>query len=164
MITYNTNNTKEKLLFENMYRDYINELGLYSERVRKHPATDKDIQDINTNPFLKRYFITNENGVPVGFCLLGFGENTHPGTDYYIQEFYILPSHRLRKYGEEAVTELLQTHPGKYCYFILKGNIPAENLWNKTTQNLDCIDITSEYDASPYTPSDCNYYAFETAN
>lgn len=163
MFEYNIANADERLLFKTMYLEYMNELGLYSERIRKNPVTEKEIHEINTNPLLERYFITNENGAPIGFCLLGFGENTAPGTDWYVAEFYVLPSHRMRKYGENAVAELLQTHIGKYCIFVLKENIPAQMFWNKTLQTFNCTDITSNYDSTSYTPSDCDFYAFETA-
>ena len=163
MFVYNSTNKNEQKLFETMYLDYIYELSLYSERLRMNPVTEKEIYNINTNPLLERYFITDENGAPVGFCLLGFGKNTAPGTDWHIADFYVLPSHRRRKYAEAAMAELLQVHPGKYCCFVLKENFPAQNFWNTIVQTFDCADITTECDIPPETPSDCIFRVFETA-
>lgn len=161
MIIYNINDIKQKNCFKKMYIDYITELSQYSERLRNDPITDDDIQDINTNPFLIRYFITNEKETPIGFCLMGFGENTHPGTDWFIAEFYIQPKYRRKGYGKKFMRDFIKTHPGEYCYFVLKENQKAKAFWNKVRAENGCIDTKLCYNAEQYTPEDADFYAFK---
>lgn len=161
MMKYNINNTKQTSIFRNFYKNYIKELGKYSKRIKNQPVTINEFYEIETNPLLERYFITNENQEPIGFCLLGFGQNTQPGTDWFIAEFYIEPNYRRKHYAENAISQHLTTHPGKYCYFVLKNNKNAQTFWLKMQKKHNCTDITFNYDARAYTPEDALFYAFE---
>lgn len=160
MKEYDIRNMKERIVFEELYRNYISELGQYSKRILKKPATKEEINDINTNPLLEKYFITDETGKLIGFCLIGFDQNTQPGTDWFIAEFYISPMFRRQGYGTASITEFLKTHPGNYCYFVLKENQQAYEFWNKVRTELKCTDIKSDYDARKHTPKDCTFEAF----
>lgn len=162
LIKYNTKNTKHIHTFRSFYRDYIEELSQYSPRLQENPVTLNELYDIDTNPLLKRYFITDTSNIPIGFILLGFGENTQPGTDWYIAEFYIQPSARKQGNGKRAVKEMLQTHPGKYCYFVLKENKRAYAFWTKLREEFECNDIKNNY-ICMHTPEDCIFEAFEYA-
>lgn len=154
--------SKKHKTFETLYREYDIELAKYSQRIQENPITQEDIKDMYANPLLKRYFITNEKGKEIGFCLIGFGENTQPGTNWYIAEFYITPEFRHQNYGTKAIETLFSTHSGTYCYFVLNKNKPAQNFWNYIKNKFNCTDLTSNYDATPYTPEDCTFYAFKT--
>lgn len=159
MINYNPKNTKQIHQFRNMYRDYIAELSIYSERLRTEPITRDELYNIDTNPLLERYFLTDPNNKPIGFLLLGFEENTQPGTDWYIAEFYIQPSARHQGNGRKAVKEMLQTHPGTFCYFVLQKNLSAQNFWNIMQKEFKCEDLTKSYNCLS-TPEDCIFKAF----
>ncbi len=161
MKKYNTKSTKHINLFRSFYRNYYAGLSKYSQRLRENPLTVKFLRDLDNMPLLERCFITDENNNPIGFCLLGFGANTQPGTDWYIQEFYIEEKHQNKGYGTKAVKELFQKHPGKYCYFVLNKNKRAKGFWDKIKNLYGCTDLTKNYDATPYTPDDCTFYAFE---
>ena len=163
MKEYNPSNLQQKYTFFKMYTDYCNELSQYSQRLRNEPVTPEDVYETETFPLLERYFIEDENGKPIGFMLFGFKENTHPETDWFIAEFYILPAYRHRGYGEKGITKFLQKHPGKYCYFVLKENIPAQKFWNRIREKLNCQDITSRLECE-HTPSDCFFEAFIYSN
>lgn len=159
MIEYNIKNTKQIHLFRSMYRDYINELSLYSKHLKAEPVTRDELYDIDTNPLLERYFLTDKNNNPIGFALLGFKENTQPGTDWFIAEFYIQPYARRQGNGRKAVQEILQTHPGAFCYFVLQQNIPAQNFWNRMKEEFKCEDLTNCFNCL-HTPEDCIFEAF----
>lgn len=160
MIQYNPKNKEQSLLFKRLYIDYITELSQYSKRLREQPITPDEIYDIESNPLLMRYFLTDNSNSPIGFLLLGFKENTQPGTDWYIAEFYIIPKARKQGYGQKAVKEMLEQHPGRYCYFILKENRPAHSFWQKMKTAFNWLENTSYYDARQYTPEDATFYAF----
>lgn len=145
-----------------MYYCYTEELSQYSERLRKEPVTNAELNYINTTPLLERYFIVNKSNKPIGFCLLGTKGNTQPGTDWFIAEFWVQPDYRRQNFGENAVSELLKKHPGKYCYFVLNENKQAKMFWDYIKNKFNCKNITANYDATKYTPEDATFYAFET--
>lgn len=149
----------DKPLFENMYRDYDQELSLYSERISNNPITTEDFEDVYKNFFLAKMFILNDLGEKIGFCLLGFGDNTHPQTNYYIAEFYISPQYRRSGYGTKAARELFSLLPGKYCYHVLKKNNKAKDFWDRV-KNESSYKTLFLRDTSNLT--DCDFYAFQT--
>lgn len=150
---------EETDLFERLYSDYDRELALYSARLREKPVSGSDFLDMYLNSFLMKLFLVNKAGAVVGFCLLGFGENTHPDTDYYIAEFYVVPEVRQKGYGMAAVKQLLAWFPGKHCYHVLKENQAALAFWKATKEFCHWVDL-------PITDTlelhDCFFYAFDT--
>ena len=159
MIKYDIKNIKQMHLFRSMYNAYLKDLSQYSKRLRMEPITQDEIYKIDTNPLLERYFLTDPNNSPIGFVLLGFKENTQPGTDWFIAEFYIQPSARRQGNGRKAFKEILETHPGAFCYFVLQQNIPAQHFWNKLKEEFRCENITKCYNCL-HTPEDCFFEAF----
>ena len=147
-------------LFYNMYRDYTAELGLYSTRIKAKQVTDKELDNILANMLLMKMFILNDDGEKIGFCLVGFGQNTHPLTSYYIAEFYVLPKYRRMGFGEKAVYDLLSILPGTYCYHVLKSNVNARTFWDNILKKFGCkrlhIDDTLELE-------DCDFYSFKSS-
>lgn len=148
----------EKVLFEKMYRDYDAELGEYSPRIKCNPITGKGVKDIYNNTLLMKFFVANGAGKYIGFLLVGFGDNTHPETDYYIAEFYILPEYRRIGIATAAVKELLSLFPGKYCFRVLKENINARCFWDYIQKEC-CSNPLSLEDPCDF--PDCDFFAFE---
>lgn len=151
----------DKVLFEKMYRDYDRELGLYSERLRQSPINNVDFKDMYSNIFLAKMFILTETKQKAGFCLLGFAENTHPATNYYIAEFYISPEFRRKGIGKRAVKELFALLPGKYCYHVLKQNDAARCFWENVKNECRCQSFLLE---DTLNLEDCDFYGFKTLN
>lgn len=159
LVNFPVSSRKETDMFEKMYSNYDRELGLYSARLRENPITSSDFLDMYLNAFLKKLFIVNREGVVIGFCLLGFGDNTHPDTNYYIAEFYIVPEYRRAGYGLAAVAQLLAWFPGKYCYHVLKENQAGLAFWKGAKAFCGWADL-------PFSDTlgldDCFFFAFET--
>lgn len=65
----------------------------------------------------------------IGFLLVGTAPNCHPAADFYIEEAYILPSHRRQKYMSQTATDFMRANPGTYCLFIINTNNVAKNFW-----------------------------------
>lgn len=147
----------DKVLFDKMYRNYIKELGAFSERIANNPVTDEEIEEIYSNEFLLKIFISNPSGTVVGFCLVGFGPNTHPDTNYYIAELYILPEFRRLSFGRNAIKELLALFPGRYCYHVLNKNSLALEFWKRITSECDCKKL--ELQDTLNIPN-CRFFAF----
>lgn len=66
---------------------------------------------------------------PVGFLVIGYPPNCHPNVDFYIEEAYIRPKYRRRRLMSAAVTEFVQSNPGVYCLFIVRGNEAVYTFW-----------------------------------
>lgn len=148
----------ERSAFSSMYIAYDLELSQYFERPRADPVTLQSIEDMLNYHFLKKFFVLSDSGEEIGFLLVGFGENTHHLTDYYIAEFFIQPEYRRAGVGLAAIKELLSLYPGKYCYHILKNNIIARSFWDSVKNTCGCKELVL-LDTTGLT--DCNFFAFE---
>lgn len=151
---------KDATLFKRMYRDYIAELSLYSTRLKDEPVADKEMDNILSNCLLMKMFIINESGEKVGFCLIGFGQNTHPLTSYYIAEFYVLPEYRRIGVGTKAVQDLFSLLPGTYCYHVLKNNVAAHRFWDQIKRDFCCKELFLD---DVLDLKDCDFYSFKTS-
>lgn len=148
----------QRSLFAEMYLSYYFELSQYSVRLRDDPIAHENVNGILDYELLKKFLIFSVSGEVVGFLLVGFGENTHPCTDYYIAEFYIKPCHRRTGIGISAIKELLFIYPGKYCYHVLKDNTAAHFFWERVKNEFGCKELTLT-DTTELT--DCDFYSFE---
>ncbi len=150
-----------KPAFELMYKDYTAELSKYSDRVKRKEITETFFADIYSYPFGIPHLIYNDDKKLVGFFILGFDENTHPLTDYFIQEFYILNEFRRKGEGEKAVKQIFKEYPGKYCKYVLKENVGALKFWERIREKLSCEDMSKEI-VKKNVPEDCLFFSFRT--
>ena len=74
--------------------------------------------------------VFSEDGKIIGFIIIGYTPNCHPDADFYIEEAYIQPEYRRKKYMFRAVTKFLKYNGGTYCLFIVNRNTPALNFWH----------------------------------
>ena len=140
----NYKDEKEMLSFLSMYKSYFNELQIYQEL----PELKKeDIDGMLSNVELDIYIIS-ENNINIGFILLGFGENKHILSDWYLAEFYIRPDYRRNGFGTKALMDLTKKEPGKYCLYIIKTNLPAKRFWDHAFREAGYCDNTSDFDQS----------------
>ena len=164
MKLYNPTDEKQTILFKAFWGHYIAELSQYSRELQtKTEDLETAMKSIKNNPFFKRYFLTDHNDTPIGFLLLGFDQNTHPQTDWYIGEFFIRPEERRKGYGRKAVEEMLTEYPGRYCYFVLKKNKPAKTFWEYIRKEFSCVDIKKQL-AGRKNIDECTFEAFEYHN
>lgn len=66
----------------------------------------------------------------VGFLIVVQAPNCHPDADYFVEQAYIIPSHRNHGVMSSVVDSFVQEQPGKYCLFILNRNEKAKKFWN----------------------------------
>lgn len=113
-----------------MYQEYAHELSQYDHEKRRggayhYPCFDYFWQDNHCVPFL--IFLDHE---PIGFCFM-----RDIGLSYRIDEFYIRPLHRRRKFGRLAIEKVMNhcRSLGRHKTIIANvyvNNEPALAFWN----------------------------------
>jgi|GEM_PF-183057 len=74
------------------------------------------------------------DGIPAGFALIASGPYTESGSDYMVNEFFILRPYRGKGVGEAAAGELFRRHPGSWSLFTTPGerNRGSISFWRKS--------------------------------
>ncbi|MGU3471007.1 GNAT family N-acetyltransferase [Paenibacillus sp. D51F] len=74
------------------------------------------------------------DGLPAGFALIASGPYTESGSDYMVNEFFILRPYRGKGIGEAAAGELFRRHPGSWSLFTTPGerNRGSIAFWRKS--------------------------------
>jgi len=67
-----------------------------------------------------------------GFILLTKKPFSKPGTEFCIQEFFVLKRFRNKENGLAAVKKLFDKYTGSYSMLVMKHNTPAKLFWEKT--------------------------------
>ena len=145
--------------FAKLYTDYIHELSVYSERIKREEVTDAEIELAWLNPDLRRYFV-NQGKDCIGFLLIGINENKHESSNWFIAEFYIAKEYQGKGIGKKAIRDLLGSKKGAYCLFILEENKRALCFWDKTFSESGYID-TTEFYSCDCAPNDCVFKMYE---
>ena len=63
-----------------------------------------------------------------------------PGSDYCVQEFFLIGSSRGKGIADAASRELFRLHPGKYRLLVLNRNRRAMRFWSRI-----CGEMSSEW-------------------
>lgn len=119
----------EKL--RNLYSLYLHDLSEFSyslcinaDGLYEFEGFDKLIEREELQP----YFIQYE-GECIGFLLLAERPFTAPGTDYCINDIFILRAFRRRGLASDAIYELLKQRRGYFCVPQLQANEGALHFW-----------------------------------
>lgn len=113
-------------------RDYLIELRLIAGLPPlSEEQLSKKCRDYLFDPHGEWVDVFSEEHKVIGFIIIGHAPNCHPDADYYIEEAYIMPEYRRKKYMSNAVSEYLKSHKGTYCLFIISSNKPALSFWSK---------------------------------
>jgi predicted acetyltransferase len=133
-------------IIKNMYPLYLhdlagihgtlpNEYGIFEEEPIRTLAEEYDIQQIwFDNPNLLYPYLIMADNIPAGFCLIGSGKYVPAEVDYFIYETFILSPFRGKSISNQAITEILEKHHGKWMFYThsTENNIRAKNFWHKT--------------------------------
>ena len=141
---------EEKEIFKDMFYKYHNELSQYSTRLRDINLTDEYIEKIFNYEYSQKMFLVNDNEV-VGFCIVDLNGYERSSSYYFLDEFYILPEYRRKRYGTEAIESILTEFQGEWHMYILKDNLIAQKFWCNVFNsiNYDVIPLEEEL------PDDC---------
>jgi len=151
----------EKEILKNLLSLYLHELSRYTndleinnEGLFEYDSLDLFFEDEKLIP----YFVKYEQSI-IGFILLSKSPYAKPGTDYSIQEFFILNQYRKRGLAQLVMKEIMKMYIGKFSIIILKSNEKAIHFWRKFY--LDNHIVYEENDETHLHYPNCLYHIFE---
>lgn len=145
--------------FSALWFSYIDELSVYSSRLRDEPATEDEILSMWLNPNIEIFFVSLDKTV-IGFLLLGINGNKHENSDWFIGEFYIAKKYQMQGIGKKVIQDLIASKMGAYCLFILRNNIKALRFWDKVFTENGYANTTERFFCG-HTPDDCYFRMYE---
>ena len=122
-----------KVLFSRQLAAYDAEMAANYKSYKKADKQEMNewYRDLSTNIDCLVKNISNK-----GFIIIGKGVRCHPEADYFIEQAYIVPSHRGEKWMTLAVRMFVIYHPGIYVLQVIDGNKRAEKFWNTVFMSL----------------------------
>jgi len=130
---------EDKPVLENFLSYYMHDLSEFADRLDPSPDGRFRYDGLEmyfTDKALHPLFICHGNDL-AGFVLLNQPPFVSPGTDFCINEFFILRKYRGRGLGRAAASTLLKQYPGRYLVIQLLRNVPAIGFWHSLYRHLD---------------------------
>ncbi|MGN7453961.1 GNAT family N-acetyltransferase [Paenibacillus pasadenensis] len=136
-----------KPILMNLYPLYLHDLaGIRGVRPNRHGVFEEE-DDIRTlqeqqaefaiwwekEGLLFPYLIV-EDGLPAGFALVASGPYAVDGSEFTLQEFFLLRPYRGQGRAERAACEVFRRHPGRWALFTTASerNAGAVSFWRRT--------------------------------
>lgn len=142
-------NDKRNELIQNYLIEMQNIKGLppYSKE-----ELDQACQEYFEDSNVEWVDVFSDEGDIIGFIIIGYTPNCHPDADFYIEEAYIQPEYRRKRYMFRAVSKFLKYNGGTYCLFIVNTNTPALNFWHKVFRENEYapVELTDVVPVEPY--------------
>ncbi|GAB6988711.1 GNAT family N-acetyltransferase [Paenibacillus pini] len=142
-ITQITKEQKEKFL--NLYNLYLYDLSEYNGDELIENGT---FDSTNTYLYLERNelypFFIKKNGRIIGFILVCSPPYVDEGTDFTIQELFVLKKYRGNNIADQAVNLVLSKYKGTINVAQLKTNKPAVKFWTKYYEVHNILYIEKE--------------------
>lgn len=120
----------DKQIIMNLYPLYLHDLSSFNNE----SVNDKGLYDFNEisvyweESKMHPMLIKVDNEI-AGFILLTEKPYAKNGTDFCIQEFFILNKFRRKSVGQQAFKQLIQKYKGIYSLLVLKENDIALEFW-----------------------------------
>lgn len=124
---------EEKEVLRNLLSLYLHDLSEFLETIEisENGRFEFDGLDLYfEGPVFHPMFIRID-GELAGFILMTEIPYVKLGCDYCIQEFFIMKKYRGKGIAIEAVRQLYQRFPGKFCLMVLEKNLLALHFWRK---------------------------------
>lgn len=130
----------DKKGFSDLFQLYLYDLSKYNHNIKvdengSYPASWID-RDWDLPEFIPLRIEQNIN--TCGFILLSNKPFSKPGTEWCIQECFILRRFRKKGIGLASIDQLFSNYPGSYSMAVMKDNVPALLFWEKV---LDLMGI-----------------------
>jgi predicted acetyltransferase len=134
------NSFDDKKGFSDLFQLYLYDLSKYNKNIEidekgLYPASWID-RDWGLSEFIPLRIEQNHN--TCGFILLTKKPFSKPGTEWCIQECFILSKFRKKGIGRDSIEQLFANYSGSYSMAVMKDNIPALLFWEKA---LDLMGI-----------------------
>ncbi|MCP8968257.1 GNAT family N-acetyltransferase [Ectobacillus ponti] len=118
-------------LLKNLYSLYLHELSAYTDSLFMNEQGLFEFGGfclIGEKSELQPYLIQYE-GRCVGFLLVALPPFTKPGTDYCLNDLFMLRAYRGKGIAHQAVKELFKKKSGTFCVMQLQANERAVQFW-----------------------------------
>jgi len=155
-------NIEDKIILKNLLSLYLHELSKYTDdlKINEEGLFEYDSLDMYfKEEKLEPYFITL-NGTIIGFILISISPYSKPGTNFCIQEFFILNKYRKTGLAHATIKEIMKIYKGKFSIFIIKNNQLAINFWRKFYRNNN-IEFEENDEEHPHYEN-CIYHIFNS--
>lgn len=130
---------EEKDILLNLYTLYghdISEFTKQSEVNERGLFELEDADEFINDESLKAYLIWIKDK-PVGFLLMGKGENALDGCDFIIYDFFILRKYRKTGIASKVMKGVFTENFGKYCVSDLENNTSSVEFWRGVIKQYD---------------------------
>ncbi len=122
---------------EQLYLQYIRELGSYSDSLKKENLSDAEVIAEARNLLPKgasgdctEWIDIEKDGKVVGFLIMSKAPDCHPQTDYFLNQTFVLPEYRKQGLMSSTLKKFIAKHPRKkYSVIILRKNKWARHFW-----------------------------------
>ncbi|AJS58856.1 acetyltransferase [Paenibacillus sp. IHBB 10380] len=154
-----------KFIINNLYPLYLHDLseiwgwlpnkyGVYEEDGTQTLNEQNKVFDIWwEKPSILFPYLIKVNEIPAGFALVATPPYTPHGSDYYLNEFFLLRPFRGKGIAENAAKEVFNNHMGSWELQTnpTEANVRAQNFWKKTikgyagdTYKEECGETTND--------------------
>ena len=137
---------RDRGLIENLFNLYRNDLNAYCGEFEYLDADgffDHGIAD-ELLPFgegVETYIIC-ENGKNLGLVTVTDESYALEGCQWCFQELYLIRAARGKGLAHEAIRQILEQKPGRWCLSVYKNNRPAKRFWNSVIEENGTLLIT----------------------
>jgi predicted acetyltransferase len=131
--------------FSDLFQLYLYDLSKYNHNIKVdesglYPASWID-RDWDFPEFIPLRIEQNHH--TCGFILLSKKPFSKPGTEWCIQECFILSKFRNKGIGRASIVQLFANYSGSYSMAVIKDNVPANLFWVEVL-DLMGIEYTKE--------------------
>ena len=126
---------KDRLLVKNIFNLYQNELSVYSsdfefldENGYFAPETVNEILPFGDGVFP---YIIEENARPIGFVMATDASYAPDGTDFCLEELFLIRKKRGMGAAESAMMEIFKNRAGKWALEVYLENKRAVSFWTR---------------------------------
>ncbi|OAB38294.1 acetyltransferase [Paenibacillus macquariensis subsp. defensor] len=145
-VTINLTDESTKFIINNLYPLYLHDLSeIWGWKPNKYGVFEDD-ETLTLNEQNKVFdvwwskqsilfpYLIRVDEVPAGFALVASPPYTPHGSDFYINEFFILRSYRGRGVAETAAVKVLNNHQGSWELQTnpIEVNKRAQTFWRRT--------------------------------
>ncbi|SDG49693.1 Predicted acetyltransferase [Fontibacillus panacisegetis] len=148
-VTINLTDLETKFIINNLYPLYLHDLseiwgwqpntyGVFEADEILTLTEQNNVFDIWwSKPTILCPYLIRANEVPVGFALVATPPYTPHGSNFYMNEFFILRSFRGRGVAEVAAIQVFNSHRGTWELQTNPGenNRRAQSFWRRTVNN-----------------------------
>ncbi|WP_127590516.1 GNAT family N-acetyltransferase [Paenibacillus lautus] len=147
-VTVELTDTSTKFIINNIYPLYLHDLsGIWGWKPNRYGIyEDDDTRTLNDQiqvfdiwwekPSILFPYLIRVDGLPAGFALVATPPHTF-GSDYYMNEFFVMKPFRGKHVAENAASQVFDKHAGSWEVQTnaTDRNKRAQTFWRKTLQN-----------------------------